>query len=306
MMKKLCSLAFALLFSACVSSAALAAAPITAEEKLLAVENVVYGERQTGSILDRIDRIEGEFNGSNRKASVLSRVSALYDYTFDNSVGPSLVTKMNVLEWAVLQKVSNESMLDRITEMEIGFSGKAGTGSIHERIVSLSQIAFSNNEVPLEQTYIPANTLVKVALLSPINSKNAKEGDKVYYQALEDVVLDGMLVLTKGAVGEGVVAKVKKSAAFGKNAAVDIDFRSISAIDGSLVKMSLGQEAMDEMSSKGITVGASLSGKPVLKSIGAIVGAFVHGEDVDTAEGAEMYLQTADESSVYAVPTIRE
>ena len=55
-----------------------------------------------------------------------------------------------------------------------------------------------------------------------------------------------------------------------------------------------------------MAAGASLAGMLILGPIGIIGGAFVHGKNVDLPEGTELYIQTAEETTVYGIPTVSE
>ena len=118
-MKRLFSLLLtALLFLESVGLAAAAAIP-TMQEKLEATERAAYGEVQTGALLDRLAHLEKDFSTANPHASVMERTDALYAIMLENEGGPSLVTQMNAIEWALTQEVSMDSIQKRVGDMEI-------------------------------------------------------------------------------------------------------------------------------------------------------------------------------------------
>lgn len=303
MWKKLCSLMLTALLVVSTSVTAFAEVPNTAEDKLAAVEKILYGSTQTGALAERITKLEAEYSGANVKTSMLNRVNYLYNYTFDNSSAPSLVTQMNALEWAISHQISKEDMQYRVAAMETQIYGHPSEGSFHQRIEALSQFAFGSETIPLAQVTVPANTLVKIALVTPINAKNLKVGDVIQYEAAEDVIEDGMLLFTKGALGEGEITKVKQAGNFGRNAEVQADFKTMAAVDGTVVDMLLGQEAKDKMEHMAMAAGASIAGMAILGPVGIIAGAFVHGKNINLPEGTELYIQTAKDTTVYAIPT---
>ena len=78
---------------------AMAAAPETMADKLAAVERTAYGTPQTGALLDRVNKLEKDFEGEHSpNESVMQRVDNLYATMFKNENGPSLVTRMNAIE----------------------------------------------------------------------------------------------------------------------------------------------------------------------------------------------------------------
>lgn len=281
---------------------AFAEVPNTADDKLAAVEQVLYGTVQTGPLAERIIKLENEF-GDTKTGSMMNRVDKLYNQTFDNESTPSLITQMNALEWAISHKISKESMQSRVTEMETSINGAPSTGTLQSRIDALSQFAFGSQQIPLGKVLVPANTLVKIALVTPINAKKMKVGDTIQYRAAEDVIEDDMLLFANGALGEGTITKVKQASNFGRNAEVQADFKTMTAVDGTTVNMILGQESKDKMEHMAMAAGASIAGMVILGPIGIIGGAFVHGKNIDLPEGTEMYIQTAEDTTVYGIPT---
>ena len=157
--------------------------------------------------------------------------------------------------------------------------------------------------LPLEQTLVPANTLIKVALVDPVNTKNTKTGDTVRFKVASDVIVGGKLVFAKGEPGEGTVTKVQQARNFGRNAKLEIDFNKTKSIDGTDVDTFMGEEAKQEMKNLAMAAGASLAGMVILGPIGIIGGAFVNGKNIDLPEGTEFFIQTKADTTLYGVAT---
>ena len=187
--------------------------------------------------------------------------------------------------------------------MEMALLGKTTTGTFQKRISALSVASFGTKEIPVTPVSVPANTLVKVALVTPVNAKNLKVGDTIEYQVADDVFVGDALVFTKGSRGEGTVTKVKQSKNFGRNAQVDIDFKNTKALDGTYVTTFIGEEAKKEMQHLAMAAGASLAGIAVLGPLGIVAGAFVHGKNIDLPAGTTLYIQTQSDTTVYGVQT---
>ncbi|MFA6850450.1 MAG: hypothetical protein WCS30_08885, partial [Selenomonadaceae bacterium] len=205
--KKVLSMVLCAVFLISSVGTAAADVPETIQAKLAAVETAMYGGEQTGAILDRINHLEKDYTGSHSVVGMMNRVDSLYATMFDNTVKPSLLTQMNAIEWAIMHQVSMASVQDRVTNMEMVIQGKVTEGTYEKRISALAKYAFGNATIPLVQTAVPANTLVKIKLVTPIQTKVLKEGDIVKYQVAEDVIENGMLLFAKGAPGEGEVTK---------------------------------------------------------------------------------------------------
>ncbi len=301
MIKKLFSLLLAAVFFVQTAGIAAAAEPDTMQAKLEVVEKTAYEGIQTGALLDRVSKLEKDFSTSQPKQSVMQRVDGLYDLVFSNETSPSLVTQMNAIEWGITRSISMKSIQQRVTDMEMTMAGKPSEGTYRERIDQLAEYAFGSKDIPLVSTAVPANTLMKISTVTPINAKNLKVGDEIKYQAAEDVIENGVLLIAKGAPGVGTVTKVVQARNFGRDAEVNIDFKTMRAIDGTDVETMLGEESKKQMESMAMAAGASVAGMVLLGPIGIIGGAFVHGKNIDLPEGTELYIQTKNDVTLYGL-----
>ena len=265
------------------------------QSKLLLVEQSVYGQEQTGALLDRISRLETDFYGktSSSKTALSDRINTLYSTMFDNSIRPSAITQMNGIEWFLSRHVSIKSITDRLTTLETQIYGKPITGTLQKRMNDLAMLAYGNSDTktPLVATTIPVDTLVKIKLVTPLNTETSKVGDKVKFQASEDVIYNGQLIIAAGAPGEGVVTKVKSARNFGRNGEIDVDFQQIQAFDGTYIQTTLGDKAKKEIENLAMAAGASIAGIALLGPIGIVGGIFVNGKDIDLPTGTESYIQ---------------
>ena len=281
---------------------ALAAAPATMADKLAEIERTAYGTPQTGALLDRVNKLEKDFEGDHSpNESVMQRVDNLYAAMFKNESSPSLVTRMNAIEWGITRSVSMDSIQKRVSDMEIAMTGAPSEGTYRARIDTLAGYAFGSKDVPLEKTQVPVNTLVKASLVTPVNAKNLKVGDRIEIKSEEDVIENGRLLFAKGAPGYGEVTKVKQAGNFGRDAEVQIDFKAMRTMDGTDAAMTLGEAAKEKMQSMAFAAGASIAGIALLGPIGIIGGAFVKGKNINLPEGTELYIQTAEPMTIYGL-----
>ena len=304
MRKKICALVLTFVLALTSFGTALAAEPPNAvQSKLALIEQDTYGQEQTGALIDRINRLERDYDGSHRTGSLMARIDAIYDEVYTNSTTPSVLMNLNAIEWNINHETSLRPVQERVSEMEVALLGKTAEGTFKKRISALSTASFGTKDIPVTPVSVPANTLVKIALVTPVNAKNLKVGDTIEYQVAEDVFVGDVLVFTKGSRGEGTVTKVKQAKNFGRNAVVEIDFKNTKALDGTYVTTFIGEEAKKEMQHLAMAAGASLAGIAVLGPLGVVAGAFVHGKNVDLPAGTELYIQTQSDTTVYGVQT---
>ena len=304
MRQKICALVLTFVLALTSFGTALAAEPPNAvQTKLALIEQDTYGQEQTGALVDRINRLERDYDGKHRTGSLMARIDAIYDEIYTNSTAPSVLMNLNAIEWNVTHEVSMDSVENRVANLEIRLAGQTSEGTYKKRIAALAKISFGTATLPMAPIAVPANTLIKVALVTPVSTKNIKVGDTVKYKVADDVIVDGKLIFAKGLPGEGVVTKAKPARNFGRNAKVEVDFKQTKAIDGTEVDTFVGEEAKEEMKNLAMAAGASLAGMVILGPIGVIAGAFVHGKNIELPEGTEVYVQTKAETTLYGVQT---
>ena len=304
--RKVCALFLTVMLLVSSVGMASAATPETVQAKLAAVEKDTYGTEQTGALLDRINKLEKDYDGSHRTGSMMARVDALYDEIYTNGSKPSVLAQLNAIEWNIDHEVSMNSVEKRVADMEMTINGQTNEGTYKKRIQDLAAASFGTTDLPMVQINVPKNTLIKAALVDPVNTKNLKKGDAIRYKVAADVIVDGKLVFAKGEPGDGVVTKVKQARNFGRNAELEIDYKQTKSIDGTYVATFMGEEAKQEMKNLAMAAGASLAGIVILGPIGVIGGAFVKGKNIDLPEGTEFYIQTKDNTTMYGVATTAE
>lgn len=282
---------------------AAAAVPETVQDKLQLIEQDTYGMEQTGALLERLNKLEKDYDGTHRDGSLMARVDALYAELYENEAKPSIMAEMNAIEWNIGHEVSMKPVQKRLTEMETGLMGKSGEGTFRQRIAALTKASFGTEALPLGRIPVPANTLIKIALVDEVNAKDIKVGDVVHIKAADDVVVDGYLLFAKGEPGEGVVTEVRQARNFGRDAKVEIDFKRVKSIDGTEVDTFIGDEAKEEYASYAKAAGAGLAGALLLGPIGVVGAAFVKGKNVKLPAGTELYIQTQKDEMLYGVAT---
>ena len=288
--KKAMSAFVSLTFLVSTMSPAVAATPETVQAKLEQCEEDTYGQPQTGAIMERINKLEKDYDGTHRTGSMMARTNAIYDSLYVNGASPSILAELNGIEWTIRHEVSATPVQER-------------EGTYTKRIRALADFAFGANQLPIEQTSVAANTLVKVALAEEVTSKNVKKGDTVHFTVADDVIVDGRLIFAKGEPGTAVVEKVQQARNFGRNAKLELTDYKVKSMDGTIVDAYVGEEAKEEMKQYAMAAGASLAGIIILGPIGVIGGAFVKGKDIDLPAGTEMYIETQGDTMLYGVTT---
>ncbi|QDR82050.1 hypothetical protein [Sporomusa termitida] len=285
-----------------VPAAAQAAGELTVIGKLAVAEKNIYGAAQTGSLVDRVTKVEQDLYGQEAYDAVLPRVEQIYTYIFEaNEHTPSLLIKLNAVEWTLTQRISDSAIMTRIEKLEETMNGLPGTGSLDARLDALLNLAYTDGNFEVVPAILAKDTLVKIKTLSKLNSKQSRVGDSVALGIAEDVFIGGVLVLPKGAIGTGKITEVRQAKNFGRDAKLEISFDNVRAVDGSSVNTFLGDKAKAETKSMAKAAGASVAGMVILGPVGIIGGAFISGKDAEIPIGSQMYIQTKDDVEVYGI-----
>ena len=228
----------------------------------------------------------------------------MYDYlegTPDNGEA-SFATKLNVVEWKMNESMSGGPAKNRMEATEKLLYGQAQSGSLSGRLESLLKLAsYTDGNVPVQQVTLPKDSVFKVAFTSELSTKNSRQGDAVHFKAADNLYVNDVLVLPKGANGVGVVKKVVQPGIFGKDGRIDIDFTYIYGVDGTKLPITVGELAKQKAESIAGAAGAAIGGMIILGPVGIVGGAFVKGNSVTIPVGCETYVQTAEDVSLQGV-----
>ncbi|MDR1810590.1 MAG: hypothetical protein LBR34_09370 [Prevotella sp.] len=110
--------------------------------------------------------------------------------------------------------------------------------SVLMAIVMLVTVPFHAGASTNERVILNAGTLVPLELLSTISSSNASSGNVIDFRVLNNVAVNGKTVIQAGSIAKGQITKIKKSGLFGQEGALEINVRSVTAVDGTNVYLS--------------------------------------------------------------------
>ena len=277
---------------------------IPAADKIKAMEVMLYGSAQEGSLMERMDNIENDVNGLMTSEPILERIDVMYDYLQgapkDGSV--SFATRLNVVEWRLNESMSGGPAKARIEAAEKLLNGKVDDGALTTRLEDLLElVSYEGGVVPVQQVTLPKDSVIKVEFTQELGNKINKVGDEVAFKAADNLYVNDVLVLPKGATGVGKVKKVVQPGMFGKDGRVDIDFMYIYGTDGTEIPVFVGELAEQQAKSYAGAAGAAIGGMIILGPIGAVGGAFVKGSSVTIPVGSVTYVQTTEDVTMQGV-----
>lgn len=273
-------------------------------DKIGAMEKILYGTEQSGSLIQRMDSLEDDVYGAVTSDAILKRVDNMYDYlegTPENGEA-SFATKLNVVEWRMNESMSGGPAKNRIEAQEKMLHGQAQTGALSGRLEELLKLAsYTDGNVPVQQVTLPKDSVFKISFTAEMSTKQSRQGDKVQFKAADNLYVNDVLVLPKGANGVGVIKKVVQPGIFGKDGRIDITFTRIYGVDGTKIPLTVGELAQQKAESIAGAAGAAIGGMVILGPVGIVGGAFVKGNSVTIPAGCETYVQTSEDVSIQGV-----
>ncbi len=305
MKKRLLTLIMTFIFCVTTCLPAFAAGDgLSANDKVNSMERMLYGTEQGGSLNDRMDGLEDDIYGVVTTDPILERIDNLYDYLegTPSDGSATFTTKLNVVEWRLRSTMAAGAVKTRIESVEKLVNGQVGTGALSERLDSLLDTAsYDNGVVPVRNVTLPADSLIKVEFTEELSTRENKAGDILRLRAADNLYVNDVLVIPKGAIGRGKIKKVAQPGMFGKDGRIDMEFTYITAIDGTHIKIYIGELAKQEMKSIAGAAGASIGGIIILGPVGIVGGAFVKGKAMVIPEGSSTIVQTSGDASVQGV-----
>ena len=86
--------------------------------------------------------------------------------------------------------------------------------------------------IPEGNAYIPKGVVLKVELTRELSSKKAKKGDAVPLKLVENLIVNGVVVVPAGAEVKGIVTKARKAGGLGRGGKLEFTIVSVKAING--------------------------------------------------------------------------
>lgn len=260
---------------------------------LVGVEELMYGQAQEGSLLERIEKIEVDIFGEVQQGAVMMRIDQVQTFLANNDGDGGLRLHLNLAEWGFAASfTSGEPLIDRLQNLEQLLYGAPQTGNIAKRAETLMMDIWGTTKLDTKRVSLPAQSLVKIALLKTVDSGKAQVGDVINYRVTEDVVVDGRIVIPAGIIGHAKVTEVSSAGRLGKDGRIVVDFGRIASLDGTNVQLRVDERATQENKSLELAAGASMAGIVLLGPVGLVGGYFIKGKDVKIEANAQFYVET--------------
>ena len=276
------------------------ASQATLLEDLSQIEMAIYGTASEKPLIERVEYLEKELVGRTLPGTIIDRAKQLKEFIISGTPEePSVIFKINASQWMLEEKNTSEPLIVKIENLENVLFGKASADFIAMRAESIFSVCFKEGKPQVENVLIPAGTLIPIRFLSTLNSKNNKTGETFDFQISENVFLDNKLIIPANSKGLGEITKAKEATLLSRSGKLELEFKLVSALDGTSLGLILGEKAEEENKRLYVAVGAGILGLIILSSpVGLVFGALVPGKNVKIEEGTEMFLQTKEDNTV--------
>jgi hypothetical protein len=121
------------------------------------------------------------------------------------------------------------------------------------------------------------STPIRMKLGKALSSADAQVGDELDLEVSEDVVIDGLLIITKGANATGVVNEAEPRKALGRGGKLSVLVRSVRLANNDQAVLRSGGEGKGASSSAGVVIPV-MHGKDVTFPKGMEITAYVNGD----------------------------
>jgi hypothetical protein len=208
-------------------------------------------------------------------------------------VAPNVVNRKGDTDRMIAGDTVLDLALFRFERIAIGWLRVAMYMKKLIALVLLSCIALS-----AIATQVPKGADIRLSFDQELSSKTAKIGDKVAFHVVDDVLVDGQVVIKKGTAAVGTVTDVAKGRRFGVNARMKIRLDPVAAVDGTLIPIAARQKGKMTGGSTDKAAIASGAGALVLGPIGLGAGYFITGKNIFVKSGDTMTTEVTTATEV--------
>jgi hypothetical protein len=150
---------------------------------------------------------------------------------------------------------------------------------------------------------VVGGTPLKISLVEQIASNTAHAGDKLRFRTLDSVIMDGWIVVEKGALGEAQVLSAESAGGNGHPGKMQLQFDWVYGVDGLKIQLSDVPETQNGEGQKGGASTATIASYLVLGPLGLFAHNFVHGKDIIVKPDQKIQVYVAQ--TVHIVPKTR-
>lgn len=128
---------------------------------------------------------------------------------------------------------------------------------------STTAVQLSDLAPQVARIQIPTGTVVEIETISPVSSANASEGDEIKFLVSRRVMVNGVVVIGRGATARARVVKAKPAAAWGRGGLLSWIMEDVVAVDGTRVPIKLADRVAGRGRSRAVVAAAIATGAAI-------------------------------------------
>ncbi|PWM76608.1 MAG: hypothetical protein DBY32_10795 [Phascolarctobacterium sp.] len=171
--------------------------------------------------------------------------------------------------------------------------------TMKQRVAKLMEEEKNKNKIQVIQgvenghIYIPKGTKLNVELLEAASSKKLKKNQLVEFKMVENLIINGVIVIPKDTIGIGYVYEVQKAGGFGRKGVLRIAGKEIKTINNITVPLKKGLEG------KGKTDGGAVA---VAAAVSLVGGLFMKGTNIEYPAGTNFEVEVRNNVDLQTTP----
>lgn len=268
-------------------------------ERLVAMEQILFGSPQEGAVVNRLEIVERLVFGQPGTGTLPDRLEACWNYVQgDRAGGMNLKFKLRTVQWTVFGTVTDGPIVPVLNDVEQQILGQTGSGSIGVRLDNLLKLTIPGGRPDVGYALVPKGSLVKLRLATELSSSKSRPGDEIRFTVVDDIISEGRLVLPKGTTVIARVLDNVRPTKMGVKARVDLEVGTIEGMDSSPITVSVDQAAAAANTAATVAAGEGLRRFAVMGKEGALGGLLGQNPELELGAGVELFLSVMQTSKV--------
>jgi PEGA domain len=153
-------------------------------------------------------------------------------------------------------------------------------------VPAAAPVAVQGSSGPPPPNTLQDGTAIKLRLTENLTSATAKAGQQASFEVLEEVDVQGVAVIAKGAQALATVTTAEPKKSMGRGGKLDVNIDSVRLVDGEKAALSATQNAKGGGHTGAMTAG--MVGTAIVFFPAAPLLLFIHGKDITIPKGTEV------------------
>ena len=268
------------------------------------VEEEIFGhKREDENLEDRVRKLDEIMFAEQQSGTIVERVERVSEYVMGSADNVSLELLINTLEWSLFESVKSGPLLERIEDISRTMSRDYEQQGVVAVMEKLATSLLPRDTIISAEKEVSPGLPITVRLQEDLISGEVSVGDMISVEVVEDVVYEDYLIISGGTESQLEVTSVKDRGFLGRDAEMSVEFSAIKALDGTRVPVQQIEELAGNTYSRELAAGAGLLGTIVLNHpLGLVAGIFVRGQEIELPANSKLLLET---SAVVTVDSIK-